>query len=98
MFSDDVSTMFTILSVAFFGIFSLFQTSTSISPSWLRWMTRAIWRARKTIVKKAKVIKSLGEAFLVPQRPEKATKKTTPPIAMRITLRKLMVVTWITIS
>ena len=33
MFSDDVSTMFTILSVAFFGIFSLFQTSTSISPS-----------------------------------------------------------------
>ena len=98
MFSDDVSTMFTILSVAFFGILNLFQTSTSISPSWLRWMTRAIWRARKTIVKKAKVIKSLGDSFLVPQRPEKATKKTTPPIAMRITLRKLMVVTWIRIS
>ena len=98
MFSDGVSLMFTILSVAFFGISNLFQTSTSISPSWLRWMTRAIWRARKTIVKKAKVIKSLGESFLAPHRPEKATKKTTPPIAMRITLRKLMVVTWTRIS
>ena len=40
----------------------------------------------------AKVISSLGESFLAPQKPEKATKKTTPPTAMRTTLRKLRVV------
>jgi len=69
---------------------NLSQTSAKMSPLLLLvWMTRAIWRARKTKVKKAKVISSLGESFLAPQKPEKATKKTTPPTAMRMTLRKL---------
>ena len=89
--SDLSELLTTLASVS--DVLKLSQTSAKMSPLLLLvWMTKAIWRARKTRVKKAKVTNSLGESFLAPQKPERATKKTTPPTAMRTTLRKLIII------